>query len=82
MVYSPNPVTLSSQGHCLRMVLDETNQSSDKQSKFRDITKSKAQSDDGPMRTETVTVSENSFLDMIKRNLWINMIFYPDKPIQ
>ena len=34
------------------------------------------------MRTETVTVCENSSLDMIKRILWINVIFYPDEPIQ
>ena len=40
------------------MVLDTTNQSSGKQSKFRNITKSRAQSDDGSMRIETITVRE------------------------
>ena len=28
-----------------------------------------------------VTVSENSAFDMIKLILWINVIFYPGKPI-
>ena len=64
------------------MVLDKTTQSSGKQSQFRDISRSKVQSDDGSMKTETVKVSENSSLDMIKRNLWIHTIFYPDEPIQ
>ena len=41
------------------------------QSKSTDIT----------MGTETVTVSENFFLDMIKR-LRINVIFYTHEPIQ
>ena len=68
----------SGQCHSLRMVLDQTNQSNGKQSKFRDITRS----DDVSMRTEIVTVSENSSSDMIKRIFWINMLFYPDESIQ
>ena len=60
------------------MVPDETNQSSGKQSKLRDI----MMSDGGSIRTETVTVRENCSLDMIKRNLWINIIFYYDEPIR
>ena len=53
-------MTLSGKDHYLRMVLDDTYQSSGWQSKFRDISGSRAQSDDGLIRTETVTVSENS----------------------
>ena len=52
------------------MVLDGTNQSSGKQSKFHDIKKSRAQSDDGLTRIEMVTVRENSSnssLDMVKK---------------
>ena len=35
------------------------------------------------MGTETVTVSENSSLDMIKKKKknWINVTVYPDEPI-
>ena len=34
------------------------------------------------IRSKTVTVSENSSLDMIKRILWINVIVYPNEPSQ
>ena len=29
-----------------------------------------------------MTLSENSYVDMNKGILWINVIFYPDEPIQ
>ena len=35
------------------------------------------------MRTKTVKVNdENSSLDMIKRMIWINVIFYPDELVE
>ena len=45
VISSLSTVTLSGQGPCLRIILDDTYQSSGKQSNFRDITRAK--SDDG-----------------------------------
>ena len=70
-------MTLSGQGHCLRMVLDKTYQLSGKQSKFRDITVSR---DDSSMRSKAVTLSEKFSLNKIKE--MFGFIFYPDETIQ
>ena len=62
-----------------RPLFTTSNQSSGKQSKSRDITRSRSQSEDGSRWEPKLSQQVNNEKEF---SLWNNVICYPDKPIQ